>query len=65
MNDRPTIVPAVAKPSEMEKALEDSIRNMEVAIKLHTQIAKLRRAAYESYLKEGFTPDQALILCKG
>ena len=40
--------------SELERKLSDSIKH----------IAKMRRASYEAHLAEGFTPAEALELCK-
>jgi Tfp pilus assembly protein PilO len=40
-------------------------RNLPHQLELQSLIAKIRRAGYEAYRKEGFTEAQALELCKG
>ena len=53
-----------AKPKNDVEAIGDSLRkNMDVLIANQATVAKLRRAAYLAYLREGFTAEEALTLC--
>lgn len=45
-------------------AIEQLKRAVPAYIELATINAKIRRAHYTAYLAEGFTEDQALILCQ-
>ena len=52
------------KPKSEVEAIGDSLRkNMDVLIANQATVAKLRRAAYLAYLREGFTAEEALTLC--
>lgn len=53
---------------EQDKLLADmekSKRAVDALIGFTGHIAKLKRAQYLAYVSEGFTPEQALELCKG
>lgn len=52
------------KVTEMQKASSELDRNMSYIIYGLKQTAKLRRASYEAHIAEGFTPAEALELCK-
>jgi hypothetical protein len=56
MKDKITLLNAVPK-NETAAEFEQLKRNMSL-------VAKLKKAAYDAYAKEGFTPEQALELCK-
>lgn len=66
-DDKPNLsVVQLATPLDpLQKILADSERNQETLVKLQTNLARVRRAAYLAYVKEGFTEEQALHLCKG
>ena len=51
-------------PTELEKASAQVHRNLDLILSNAETLAKIRRAAYEAYRKEGFTEQQALELCK-
>ena len=44
--------------------LEDLIQNMDNHVKYAYTIAKMKKISYDAYIKEGFSPEQAIILCK-
>ena len=50
--------------SVLEKSVTELEANVPWLLKYHAIKAKITRVAYESYLREGFTPKQALELCK-
>ncbi len=49
--------------NEIEQVGESLRRNMAILIENQATVAKLRRAAYLAYVKEGFTAEEALTLC--
>lgn len=49
---------------ELKASNEALKRNMPALIEYSVIVASLRKAAYENYIKEGFTPEQALYLCQ-
>ena len=52
------------KPDAILAAGEELRRKLPALIENATMIAKLKRAHYNAYLKEGFTPEQAIELIK-
>lgn len=50
---------------ELKGALEVLKRGMSDQIEGINLMAKLRKAKYDAHIKEGFTPEQALEICKG
>jgi len=50
--------------NEMFSAIMDFKRNLPDLIAHMTIMAELRKASYDSLLKQGFTEEQALELCK-
>lgn len=59
---KPTIVDLPAKDDM--RAVVDGLRRMLPALLENAElIAQIRRANYDALIAEGFTPDQALILC--
>jgi len=46
-------------------ALEAFRRDMDSHIQAIKLVAQLRKAKYDAHIKEGFTPEQALEICKG
>ena len=58
----------IAKQEREEKYQEkmvDFIENCRFLIQSTPEHARVRKALYDSYLAEGFTPEQALSLTKG
>ena len=51
-------------PNEVRALVAELRRDMDAQIELVGLVAKLKRATYKAYIAEGFTPDQALSLCK-
>lgn len=45
-------------------ALETLKRNVEIICETSVVLARIRRASYEAHLAQGFTPAEALELCK-
>lgn len=57
----------IAKQEREEKhrqKVAETIDNCLFLIQTAPEFARARRAMYDAYLDEGFTPEQALILCK-
>jgi hypothetical protein len=52
------------RPDEVLAGLERLKRNLPAIMECMPILAKARRAAYEAYREEGFTEEQALILCQ-
>lgn len=51
------------KPSPKE-IFENLLKDFEWTLKLNGLIAKMRKSAYDAYLEEGFSKEQALSLIK-
>ena len=49
---------------EGRAALEQFKRDLPLYIEMQKAKASLTKATFDAYVKEGFTPDQALELCK-
>lgn len=47
-----------------QAAVEKLKRELEIARDVLPILAEFRKAAYDEYVKSGFTPEQALILCQ-
>jgi chromosome segregation ATPase len=60
----PNLTSIPGKTDEFKAAIEHLKRQMDSAIEYATLKAHLQRAAYNAYMKEGFTPAEALELCK-
>jgi hypothetical protein len=65
MNEEDNLVNLVALPErDADQAAADDFRRRLPALIQNTQsLAKLRRASYLAHIEEGFTPEQALLLC--
>ena len=50
-------------PNEIRALIGELKRDMDAQIELVGLVAKLKRATYDAYIAEGFTPGQALTLC--
>lgn len=61
--DRPTLLPN-AERDKARAALEQLKRNLPFLLEHAAIMAGIRRAAFLAYVAEGFTPEQALELCK-
>lgn len=64
MNDGPNIVGLPTKPNEMRAAVESIKRDADAFIEMGQVMARIRRAHFTAYIAEGFTPTEALELCK-
>lgn len=62
-NDNVVDIPTVG--NKMIQILKDLKRNLDVHIEYVKVMSTVRKAKYDSLVKEGFTPEQALELCKG
>lgn len=49
---------------EMKASVEMIKRTMDTWVEWGKQLARIRRAHYDAYIVEGFSPEQALILCQ-
>lgn len=64
MSDGPNIVGLPTKPNEMRAAIEAIKRDADAFIEMGAVMARIRRAHFTAYIAEGFTPTEALELCK-
>lgn len=53
-----------AEKDKMRAQLEALRRNAEYLIEYQAIVASIRRKAFQAYVREGFTEQQALELCK-
>lgn len=51
-------------PSELRAAIEQLTREVPHYIAMAPILAQIRKANYDALIAEGFTPEQALDLCK-
>lgn len=51
--------------NELKAGLEALKRDMNDYIEAISLTSHLRKAKYDAHIQEGFTPDQALEICKG
>lgn len=58
------VVPMPTKPDEVQVAIESMKRALPVYLELASINARIRSAHYKAYLAEGFSEEQALILCQ-
>ena len=63
MNDKIRILNTKDK-DKMRTSIEIMKRQLPMFIEHTTLIAKIRKAGYDAYIREDFSPDQALELCK-
>ena len=61
--NKPTIVDMPAK-DDMRAAVDGLRRMIPALLENAKLIAQIRRANYDALIAEGFTPDQAIILCQ-
>jgi len=54
----------IGNQDKMKAGLEEMKRGLSTWLEYNQLIAKIRRSAYDAYIKEGFTSEQALELCK-
>lgn len=64
MSEGPNIVGLPTKPNEMQAAVEAIKRDAQAFIEMGAVMARIRRAHFTAYIAEGFTPAEALELCK-
>lgn len=50
---------------KMKQSLNDLKETFDVLIEYNQISAKIIKSKYDAFINEGFTPDQALVLCKG
>jgi hypothetical protein len=50
---------------ELKAALETLKRDLPTFLEYQAVIAKIKRAQYDALIEAGFSPEQALELCKG
>ncbi|MGB1561548.1 MAG: hypothetical protein ACPHN2_08630 [Sinimarinibacterium flocculans] len=62
MNDKVREIPT--QPDKVKAAGEVLARNLHALIANAPLVAKLKKAQYDAYIAEGFTPQQALELIK-
>lgn len=51
------------KFSELAAAVANIRKDIAAMIEMQTYIAQMRKASFDAHVKEGFTPEQALVLC--
>jgi len=49
---------------DLKGALESLKRDLDTFTEYSAMVAKIRRASYNAHIKEGFTEEQALVLCR-
>lgn len=64
MSDKPNLSDLIGPDHKLRAAMESMTRNIELFCKAAEAQAKIRRASYDAALKQGFTKDEALELCK-
>ena len=64
MSDGPNIVGLPTKANEIRAAVESLRREADAFIEMGVIMARIRRAHFTAYIAEGFTPTEALELCK-
>ena len=64
MSDGPNVVGLPTKPNEMRAAVESIKRDADAFVEMGQVMARIRRAHFLAYIAEGFTPGEALELCK-
>jgi len=52
------------KPDEMKAAVEQLKRSLPMMVEHARIVAQMRWASFQAHLDQGFTPEQALELCK-
>lgn len=50
-------------PNKFEEELKELAKNMDVIIESTKLHAKIRKAAFDEYISQGFTEEQALAFC--
>ncbi|MGB0854656.1 MAG: hypothetical protein ACPGSI_15285 [Pikeienuella sp.] len=48
----------------MKAAVQGAMKGMDAEKDLAELIASVRRTHFDAYIRKGFTPDQALVLCQ-
>lgn len=51
-----------SKKDDQAVALAELRKNLKFMIEMQPMMAYLRKASYDAHIKEGFTPEQALII---
>lgn len=63
MADKITEIPNKER-DEMQAAVENLKRNLPIFLEHVWLIAQIRKASYDALIEQGFTPEQALVLCQ-
>ena len=63
MKDKPTVVP-FTPPDEMRGMLENLKRTLPIWKEQAAVLAEIRKASYDAHIAQGFTPEQAIDLCR-
>lgn len=65
MTDTPNILELISTDkNELRGLTEQMAREADTWAEWGRHLAKIRRAHYLAYIEEGFTPEQALVLCQ-
>lgn len=64
MSDKPSLSDLIGPDHKLRASMEHIARNIELFCKAAEASAEIRRASYNAALKQGFTKDEALELCK-
>lgn len=51
------------KFSELAAAVANIRKDLAAMIEMQTYIAQMRKASFDAHIKQGFTPEHALVLC--
>lgn len=57
------IVDLPQKKDDLKAAVDAMKRSLPAFIEMQSLIAQMRKASYDAHIKQGFTPEQALVLC--
>lgn len=50
-------------PTDIAKAVSAFRRDIVLMCELQSYLAQMRKASYDAHIKEGFSPEQAILLC--
>lgn len=64
MTDKPNLHSIPSKHDELRAVVDSMRRNLPIFIETASINAQVRRAHYDAYVKQGFTKEEALVLCQ-